>query len=97
MWENSTMALNIKDKETEALVAEIASLTGETKTAAVRRAAEERLERLKLRQGRRKRSPEEIRQWLETEIWPLIPEDLRRKSISKAEREEILGYGPDGV
>jgi antitoxin VapB len=97
MWENSTMALNIKDKETEALVAEIASLTGETKTGAVRRAARERLERLQLQSVRRKRSAEEIQTWLETEIWPLVPEELRGKSISKAEREEILGYGPDGV
>ncbi len=40
------MALNIKDKETEALVGKIASLTGETKTEAVRQAATERLERL---------------------------------------------------
>ena len=50
LWENSTMALNIKDKETEALVNELAALTGETKTGAVRKAARERLERLRLRE-----------------------------------------------
>ena len=43
------MALNIKDKETEELAAEIASLTGESKTGAVRQALRERQERLALR------------------------------------------------
>jgi antitoxin VapB len=97
LWENSTMALNIKDKETEALVAELASLTGETKTGAVRQALRERLERLRLRSGRKLRTAEDVQEWLKTEIWPLIPEDQRGKKLSKAEREEILGYGPDGV
>jgi antitoxin VapB len=91
------MALNIKDKETEALVAEIAALTGETKTGVVRRAARERLERLKLGSEDPRRDAESMRRWLETEIWPLISDDLLGKSISKAEREEILGLGPDGV
>jgi antitoxin VapB len=91
------MALNIKDKETEALVTEIAALTGETKTGAVRTAARERLERLQRRKGRRKRTPEELQQWLETEIWSQVPGGLLGRGLTKAEREEILGYGPDGV
>lgn len=92
------MALNIKDKETEALVAEIASLTGETKTGAVRQAARERLERLRLQSGRPnpKRDAESFRRWLETEVWPLVPSEIRGRGLTKAEREEILGYGPDG-
>ncbi|MCA1672325.1 MAG: type II toxin-antitoxin system VapB family antitoxin, partial [Actinobacteria bacterium] len=40
------MALNIKDPETERLATEVAALAGETKTAAVRVALRERLERL---------------------------------------------------
>jgi antitoxin VapB len=93
------MALNIKDRETEALVAEIAALTGETKTGAMRQAARERLERLRLQHGKPnpRKDAESMRRWLETEIWPLIPDDARGKTITKAEREEILGYGPDGV
>jgi antitoxin VapB len=93
------MALNIKDKETEALVNEIASLTGETKTGAVRQAARERLERLRLRSGNNpRRDAASMRRWLETEIWPLIPEDHRSgEPMTKAEREELLGYGPGGV
>ncbi len=35
--------------------------------------------------------------FLEEEIWPYIPAELRGKSVSKAEIEEILGLGPDGV
>jgi antitoxin VapB len=93
------MALNIKDKETEALVAELVAMTGETKTGAVRQAARERLERLRLQAGKPdpRRDAESFRRWLETEIWPLIPDDVRGKRITKAEREEILGYGPGGV
>jgi antitoxin VapB len=91
------MALTIKDEETEALVAEIASLTGETKTEVVREAARERLERLQPRPRRRQMTAAEMRHWLETEIWPLIPRERRGKTISKAEREEFLGYGPGGV
>lgn len=39
----------------------------------------------------------ELREFLEREIWPQIPPDLRGKGITKREREEILGYGPEGV
>jgi antitoxin VapB len=93
------MALNIKDRETEALVAEIAALTGETKTGAMRTAARERLERLRLHHGKPdpRKDAESFRRFMETEIWPLIPEEARGKTITKAEREELLGYGPGGV
>ena len=33
---------------------------------------------------------------LEEEIWPMIPPEVRGMTITKAEEEEILGYGPDG-
>jgi antitoxin VapB len=38
-----------------------------------------------------------FRQFLEQDIWPHIPAELLGKPISKAETEEILGLGPDGV
>ena len=47
------MALNIKDPATEKSVRELAALTGETVTAAVRRAAEERLQRVRRKRGGR--------------------------------------------
>ena len=91
------MTLKIKDRETEALVTELTALTGETEADALRQAARERLDRLTPRPERRKRSSEEIQRWLETEVWPNIPEHLLGRGLTKGEREEILGYGPDGV
>jgi antitoxin VapB len=91
------MALTIEDKETEALVTEITALTGESEAAALRAAARERLDRLSSEPSGKKRSLEEIYHWLETEVWPQIPEEVRGRGITKAEREKILGYGPDGV
>jgi len=86
------MALNIKDPETERLATELAALTGETKTRAVRVALEERTQRLTRRS---RRMP--LLQYLEEEIWPRIPPDeLDRPPMTRAEREEILGIGPEG-
>lgn len=90
------MALNIKDPETEKLVAEVAEMTGSTKTGAVREALREKRERLALRAGGTG-SPLGMREWLETEIWPLIPEEeLDQPPLSKEEVEDILGFGPEG-
>lgn len=91
------MALNIEDKETEQLAAEIASLAGESKTDAVRQSVRERRDRLKLLTGSRRKPKGGLLHFLETEIWPLIPEEERGKPpMTKAEREEILGIGPEG-
>ncbi|HLQ33258.1 MAG TPA: type II toxin-antitoxin system VapB family antitoxin [Chloroflexota bacterium] len=89
------MALNIKDPETEQLAAEVAALAGESKTRAVRVALQERKRRLQMLHP--KKPGRSLRQFLEEEIWPHVPPEVRGKSISKAEREEILGIGPDGV
>jgi antitoxin VapB len=86
------MALNIKDRESEELAAEIASMTGETKTGATRTALRERRDRLQLEQGGSVKPYEGMLHWLETEIWPQIPAELKgRPPRSKAEIEEILG------
>jgi antitoxin VapB len=45
------MALSLKDKETDRLAREVAALTGETLTDAIRKALAERLERERLRRG----------------------------------------------
>ena len=87
------MALNIKNRATEQLAAEVAAMTGETKTRAVQVALEERKARLSARTRRKS-----LHEFLEEEIWPLVPETERgQPSLTKAEREEILGIGPDGV
>jgi antitoxin VapB len=46
------MALSLKDKETDRLAREVAALTGETLTDAVRKSLAERLERERLRRGK---------------------------------------------
>jgi antitoxin VapB len=46
------MAISLKDPETDRLARAVAALTGETLTAAVRKALSERLERERLRRGR---------------------------------------------
>jgi antitoxin VapB len=90
------MALNIKDPQTEALAAEVAALANETKTQAVRGALQERKERLQARQ-RRSRRAERMERFLKDEAWPQIPDAVLGRPVSKAEREAILGYGPEGV
>ncbi len=89
------MALNIKDAETERLAAEVALLAHETKTRAVRVALEERRERLVRRSS--SRPAERLTRFLADEVWPQVPAEIRGRPVSKADREDILGYGPDGV
>jgi antitoxin VapB len=45
------MAITLKDKETDRLAREVAALTGESVTDAIRNALAERLDREKLRRG----------------------------------------------
>lgn len=91
------MALNIKNVETEKLAAEVAEMAGESKTGAVTQALKERRERLRLGADQSHRPFREMKQWLETEIWPQIPEELKgRPPMTKDEVEEILGIGPEG-
>ena len=90
------MPLNIKDDETERLAREIAGLTGESKTGAIRTALRERRARLALERtaGDRERA---LRALLEGEIWPRLPAEMLGRPPSAAEQDEILGYGPEGA
>lgn len=90
------MALTIKNRDVERLVAQIASFTGETKTEAVRRALAERYARLRTRVVDASRGDRVLR-FLETEVWSRVPEDQIGRMPSKAERERILGYERGGV
>ena len=89
------MGLNIKNDEVERLAAEVADLAGESKTEAVRRALIERKERLELAGA--VPDDETMLALLERDIWSRLPKGVRGAAISKREREEILGYGPEGV
>lgn len=90
------MALNIKNLEVERLADEVAKIAGESKTEAVRKALEERRERLAFQVPPRDRRAEVMR-YLEREVWPKIPTELLGRGLTKEEQEEILGYGPEGV
>jgi antitoxin VapB len=90
------VALNIKDPETERLAAEVAELTGETKTGAIRAALRAERDRL-TRHGAAQQRADRFRRFLEEEIWAQIPPEELGRPLSKAEQEEILGFGPAGV
>ena len=90
------VALNIKNRETEELAAEVARMTGESKTEAIRRSLADRRERLERDRDEPDRE-ERIRRFLAEEIWAVVPPEVLGKSISKQELEEILGYDEDGV
>lgn len=34
--------------------------------------------------------------FLRDRVWPLLPERFRGRPLTKQEREQILGYGPEG-
>jgi antitoxin VapB len=90
------MALNIKDSETVRLADEVAALAGESKTRAVKVALQERRRRL-VRGGSASGRAQLLADLLEREIWPQIPESQLGRGVTRAEREAILGYGPEGV
>ena len=80
----------------ERLVSEVARLAGESKTEAVRRALEERRDRLSVRSARRDRRTT-IRQFLEREVWPVVPKKEAGRRLPRKAKEALLGYGPHGV
>jgi len=90
------MALNIKNEQVERLADELARMTGETKTAAILRALEERRERLAARPATSQRL-QHVLDFLQREVWPEIPTKHRGRPVTKKERERILGYGKHGV
>jgi len=89
------MALNIKNAEVERLAAEVARLSGESKTEAIRKALEERRRRLKgpSLADRRHR----VVKFLKHDVWPTIPKKFLGKRPTRAEEDAILGFGPEGV
>jgi antitoxin VapB len=82
------MALNIKDPEAERLATEVAGMTGESKTAAVRTALRERKDRLDLASGS---GHSRLLRWLEEEVWPNLPPEAGIP-LTKKEEEALLGY-----
>lgn len=89
------MALNLKNADVERLAAEVARLTGESKTEAIRRALEERRQRLTAPPTARRRA--RVLAFLRTTVWSTIPADQRGRRLTRSEEDEILGYGGEGV
>ena len=91
------MALNIKNPDIERLLDELVQLTGESKTEAVRKALEERRQRLALQMPIQQDETDRTLAFLEEEVWPQIPASVLGTRLSKEEEEAILGYGEHGV
>ena len=89
------MPLNIKNAAVERLAAEVARLTGESKTEAIRRALDERRRRLNGLSAEQRRR--RVLRFLEKKVWPTLPAGERGRRLTRAEEDDILGYGPAGV
>jgi len=88
------MALNIKNGDVERLAAEVARLTGESKTEAIRKALQERRRQLKKPHANQR---QHVVEFLERKVWPTIARKQFGKRLTRAEEDRILGYGPEGV
>jgi antitoxin VapB len=82
------MALNIRSREADELAAELARLTGETKTEAVTQAIRDRLDRV--RRSRSGRS-------LADELDAIGRQCAALPVLDPRMPDEILGYGTDGL
>ena len=89
------MGLNIKNEEVDRLVTEVARITGESKTEAIRQALLERRAKLMSEDERAAKVREGFR-YLETEVWPKLSPEARRP-WTREEEDEFFGYGPDGT
>lgn len=83
------MALSLKDPETDSLARQVASLTGETLTEAVRTSLAERLRRERLKRGR----PADLADELEA---------IARRGdglpvLDHRSADEIIGYDENGL
>lgn len=81
------MALNIKDPETDRLARELAALTGQPITAAVRDALEDRIAALR-RRAAADSGPD---------LADIIARGRARRVVDDRSDDEILGYGEDGL
>ncbi len=83
------MALSLKDAETDSLARQVATLTGETLTQAVRGALRERLRHEQLKRGERP--------WNDAAIDAIIKRCAAIPVLDTRSDDEILGYGENGL
>ena len=82
------MSLNIKDPATDRVVRELAALTGEGVTAAVRKSVEERLSRVRRRTSKRN---------LAAQLLEIANHCAALPVLDNRSAEEILGYDENGL
>ena len=82
------MALNIRNAETERLAAELAAMTGETKSEAVRRAVDDRLRRLR---------QDQVGRPLAQELDEIALRCAGLPVVDDRTPDEILGYDDAGI
>jgi antitoxin VapB len=82
------MPLNIKDRATEQTVRELAALTGEPITTAVRRAAEDRLQRVRMTRSAGS---------LAAELLEIGQRCAALPDLDPRTPDEILGYDANGL
>lgn len=80
------MALNIKDADTDEVAREVAALTGESITVAVRTALDERLTRLRARDRSQR-----------ADLSDIVQRGRRRATLDDRTADQIVGYGDDGL
>jgi antitoxin VapB len=81
------VAINIKDPHTDRLARELAELTGQPITQAVRSAIEEQLAQLRRRRALADPS----------DLGEIITRGRQRPLLDARDEAEILGYGDDGL
>jgi len=84
------MALSLKDPETDRLAREVARLTGESLTEAVRKALAERLERERLRRGKPRKS-------LAARLNEIALHCAALPDFDTRSPDEIIGYDENGM
>ena len=83
------MGLSLRDRETEGLAREIASLTGETLTEAVRVALRDRLHRELVKRGQKL--------WDEFAIQAIVNRCAALPLLDTRSDDDILGYDENGL
>lgn len=87
---NLTVALNIRNPEADRLAAELAALSGETKTDAVIQALQERLLRLRSRRSQDKRE-------LVDRLDAIALQTAQLPHLDSRSVDAILGYNEHGL
>ena len=83
------MALNLKDSETVSLARQVASLTGETLTEAVRTSLAQRLRRERLKRGRPANLADELEAIARRRDGP--------SALDDRSADDIIGYDENGL